>query len=102
MSLFTPVVIERFRTLSGSVYQVESGFAGTRALTKVLDLEAPPASASRLMVCGLDDYPCATPGARFVGRYDGHQVISTSPVVEILPTDYDPDTYGSDAGPWCS
>jgi len=80
-------VLARFTTASRSVYQIESSPSGVH-LTKVVDLEAPPASAPRSMVCALDpDFPLPVQGARFVGHYDGRQVISTSPVrnTEFLP-----------------
>ena len=92
MSLTAPAfsrvrILARFNTASRSVNQIESSPSGIH-LTKVEDQDAPPASARRSMVCALDpDFPLPVQGARFVGHYDGRQVISTSPVrnTEFLP-----------------
>lgn len=79
-----PVEVQfRFRTHTGSTYQVEWQMGYW--VTKVLDLVDPDWSkASRSMVCAADEFRHPQEGERWVAHYDGRQVLSTSPVVDVF------------------
>lgn len=79
-----PVEVQfRFRTHSGSTYQVEWQMGYW--VTKVTDLVSPDwSTASRSMVCAADEFGHPIEGERFVVRYDGQQVLSTSKVVDVF------------------